>query len=139
LEAWIELVIVRHLTGQDDEEIQQQPAGSSTTVVVRSDTEEEKKIAPSARSSSGRFGPQDGISFLQNLTQFTFLKREAGRFARTLLKILLKHLSPNGRGNVTPDLVLIILKLAVVGQGSVHHDLFLAALDWLLKYQPTES
>jgi hypothetical protein len=89
LEAWIELVIHRHLTDQDDEEIQQQPAGSSTTVVVRSDTEEEEKIAPSAGSSSGRFGPQDGISFLQNLTQFAFLKREAGRFARSLLKILL--------------------------------------------------
>jgi hypothetical protein len=42
LEAWIELVILRHLTGRDDEEIQQQPAGSSTTMVVRSDTEEEE-------------------------------------------------------------------------------------------------
>jgi hypothetical protein len=56
------------------------------------------------------------LSF-KNLTQFAFLKREAGRFARTLLKILLKHLSPNSRGNVTPTLVLIILKLTVVGQG----------------------
>ncbi len=46
LEAWIELVILRRLTGQDDEEIQQQPAGSSPTVVVRSDTEEEKKLPP---------------------------------------------------------------------------------------------
>jgi hypothetical protein len=35
-----------------------------------------------------------------------------------------------------------MVKLAGVGQGSGHRDLFLAALDWLLKYQqvmPTES
>ena len=123
LEAWIEFAILRHLTGQDNEETQQQPAGSSTPVVVRSDTAEEEKPVTSAGSSSGKPG-------------------EAESFARTLLKMLLKHLSPNSRGNVTPDLVLIMVKLAGVGQGSGHRDLYLAALDWLLKYQqvmPTES
>lgn len=142
LEAWIEFAILRHLTGQDNEEAQQQPAGSSTPVVVRSDTTEEEKAVTSAGSSSGKPGSQDGISLLQNLTQFAFRKGEAESFARTLLKMLLKHLSPNSRGNVTPDLVLIMVKLAGVGQGSGHHDLYLAALDWLLKYQqvmPTES
>lgn len=144
LEAWIEFAILRHLTGQDDEESQQQqpPAGSSTPVVVRSDTTEEEKSATVAGGSGGKPGPQDGISLLQNLTQFAFRKGEAENFSRTLLKMLLKHLSPNSRGNVTPDLVLVMVTLAGVGQGSGHRDLYLAALDWLLKYQqvmPTES
>lgn len=145
LEAWIEFAILRHLAGQDDEEGQQlqqpQPTGSSTPVVVRSDTTEEDKSVVIA-TPSGKPGPQDGISLLQSLTQFAFRKGEAENFARTLLKMLLKHLSPNSRGNVTPDLVLIMVKLAAVGQGSGHRDLYLAALEWLLKYQqimPTET
>lgn len=84
----------------------------------------------------------DGISLLQNLTQFAVRKGEAEHFAHTLLKILLKQLSSSGRGAVTPDLVIIMIKLAAVGQGSGHRDLFLASLDWLRQYRqiiPTES
>ena len=139
LEAWIEFAILRHLTDQEDDEVQQplqqQPTGSSTPVVVRSDTTEEERATTDA-SPSGSHGPQDGISLLQCLTQFAFRKGEGEIFARTLLKMLLKHLSPSSRGNVTPELVLIMVKLAAVGQGSGHRrDLFLASLDWLLKYQ----
>lgn len=147
LEAWIEFAILRHLAGQDEEDSQPlqqpQPAGSSTPVVVRSDTtEEDKSVVVTKLIPSGKHGPQDGISLLQNLTLFAFRKGETESFARTLLKMLLKHLSPSSRGNVTPDLVHIMVKLAAVGQGSGHRDLYLAALEWLLKYQqvmPTES
>ncbi len=56
---------------------------------------------------------------------------------RTLLKLRVVG------GNVTPDLVLIMVKLTSVGQGSAKdRDLFLAALDWLRRNQqimPTES
>ena len=116
LEAWIEFAILRHLAGQDEEDSRQQlpqPAGSSTPVVVRSDTTEEEKSATAAIPSGKLHGPQDGISLLQNLTQFAFRKGEAENFARTLLKLLLKHLSPSSRGNVTPDLVLIMVKLVI--------------------------
>lgn len=145
LEAWIEFAILRHLNKQDHEDGQQvvqpqQPTGSSTPLVVRSETTEEIDKSGALAGPSGKVnGPQDGISLLQNLTQFAFRKGEAETFAHALLKMLLKHLSPNSRGNITPELVLIMVKLAAVGQGSGHHDLFLAALDWLLKYQQVMS
>ena len=36
---------------------------------------------------------------------------------------------------VTPELVQVMVKLAAVGQGAGHRQLFLATLDWILKYR----
>lgn len=140
LEAWIEFAILRHLANQDEEESPQPAAsaGGSPTAVKPDVSEDDKMTSPSASSC----GPQDGISLLQNLTNFAVRKGEVDGFAHALLKLLLKHLSPSCRGNVTPDLIVIMIKLAAVGQGAGHRDLFRATVDWILKYEqimPTES
>ena len=129
---------MRHLASQNEEDVLQlPPRGSSPPSATKCNADEEKATADSSAA-----GPQDGISLLQNLTNFAVSKGEADGFSHALLKLLLRHLSPNGRGNITPDLVVIMIKLASVGQGSGHRDLFQATLDWILKYQqilPTES
>ena len=150
LEAWIELAVLRHLMdGPEDRDAlkpQHVVVGSSgTSVVARladaeidGDIEDNKNSGPATTPT----GPNslevksvDGISLLQNLTEFAMRRGPAEDFARTLLRMLLKQLSPSGRACVTPDLVVIMVKLASVGQGSGQRDLFLATLDWLVKYQ----
>lgn len=137
LEAWIEFAILRHLGSQEEEDPHQQSTGSTSSAALKPEVDDEK-----GNADPDMTGPQDGISLLQNLTNFAVRKGEADGFALALLKLLLRHLSPSSRGNVTPDLVVIMIKLAAVGQGSGHRDLFQATLDWILKYQeilPTES
>ena len=87
-------------------------------------------------------GPTD-VTLLQILTNFAVRKGEADGFALlALLKLLLRHLSPASRGDINPDLAIIMIKLATVGKGVGHKILFQATLDWIFKYQhilPTES
>jgi len=127
LEAWIEFAILRHLSNDVDDEV-------TSSGPLRSETEDDKPPA----SPVSRSGLQDGMSLLQNLTQFAVRKGEGDRFGHTLLNLLLKNLSNPSRSKnkqVTPELVVIMVKLAAVGQGSGHRDLFLATLDWILKYK----
>ena len=149
LEAWIELAVLRHLMDGNEDAVKppQLPAGSSGTPVVARladaevdvDVEENKNVVAAATTPTGPSAMEvksvDGISLLQNLTEFAMRRGPAEDFARTLLRMLLKQLSPSGRTSVTPDLVVIMVKLASVGQGSGQRDLFLATLDWLVKYQ----
>lgn len=143
LEAWIEFAILRHLANQDDRDSPQPESSaggspSGAAAIAKPDSVDGDK-SPSTPTVAG---PTDGISLLQNLTNFAVRKGEADGFALALLKLLLRHLSPAGRGDITPDLVIIMIKLAAVGQGAGHRDLFQATLDWIFKYQqilPTES
>ena len=127
LEAWIEFAILRHLSNDADDE-------ATSSGPLRSEADDDKPPA----SAASRSGLQDGMSLLQNLTQFAVRKGEGDRFGHTLLNLLLKNLSNPSRSKnkqVTPELVVIMVKLAAVGQGSGHRDLFLATLDWILKYK----
>lgn len=75
------------------------------------------------------------MALLQNLSQFAIRKGEGDRFAHVLLNMLLRNLSKGLDNKMTPDLVVIMIKLAAVGKGTGQRDLFLATLDWILKYK----
>jgi len=75
------------------------------------------------------------MALLQNLSQFAIRKGEGDRFAHVLLNMLLKNLSKGLENKMTPDLVVIMIKLAAVGRGTSQRNLFLATLNWILKYK----
>ena len=58
------------------------------------------------------------MALLQNLSQFAVRKGEGDRFAQVLLHMLLKNLSKGFENKITPDLVVIMVKLAAVGKGN---------------------